>query len=202
MILTVIKIGGSLCGSPRLERLLRAIADIDHVRPVIVAGGGPFADAVRQVQAVMPFDDGLAHRLALDAMGHLAEVFATRHARFVTVSIVEAVGKAHRAGRVPIWHPAELRPGHRDIPESWSITSDSLALWLATRLDAERLVLVKSVDVSPAADAVELARAGHVDDAFPGLAARFKGQVLVAGPAADEDFIGMLGPVRASSATP
>ena len=185
MSLVVIKIGGSLCGSQRLERLLEMLVEPEHQRLVIVAGGGPFADAVRQVQAMMPFDDRLAHRLALDAMTHLAEVLATRHARLILAASFDDIAAAHRQAKVPIWHPAELRSGHPDIAESWEVTSDSLALWLATHLQAEHLVLVKSVDAPEGATSADLTGAGIVDAAFPGYASRYGGRITIAGPALD-----------------
>lgn len=199
MSLTVIKIGGSLCGSARLDRLLRRLADEEGADLVLVAGGGPFADAVRQVQAAMPFDDALAHRLALDAMTHLAEVLATRHPRLVAAGDRAAVASALRQGRLPIWHPAELRAGHPDIAESWGVTSDSLALWLAIELGADRLVLVKSVDVPPEATPMSLAADGTVDTLFPEFAARFGGTIVVAGPADDDRLPAQLAFAREAS---
>lgn len=188
MSLTVVKIGGSLCGSARLDRLLDRLAAEGNVPLVLVAGGGPFADAVRQVQAAMPFDDVLAHRLALDAMTHLAEVLATRHPRLTAVGDRAGIAAALGQGQLPIWHPAELRMGHPDITESWEVTSDSLAAWLATELGADRLVLVKSVDARPGETPASLAQSGIVDTLFPHYAARFAGSVVVAGPSGDDRF--------------
>jgi aspartokinase-like uncharacterized kinase len=192
MSLTVIKIGGSLCGSQRLDRLFETLTGVDQPRLVVVAGGGPFADAVRQVQALMPFDDHLAHRLALDAMAHLAEIFAARHPRLVLVASASAIAAAHDQGRIPIWHPGELRAGHPDIAESWTVTSDSLALWLATRLKADRLVLVKSVDAPDGSTPASLSSAGVVDMAFPEYARRYNGRIVVAGPGSDGRFKALL----------
>jgi 5-(aminomethyl)-3-furanmethanol phosphate kinase len=193
MSLTVIKIGGSLCGSQRLDRLFETLAGVDQPRLVVVAGGGLFADAVRQVQSLMPFDDHLAHRLALDAMTHLAEIFAARHPRLVLVASASAIAAAHDQGQIPIWHPGELRAGHPDIAESWTVTSDSLALWLATRLKADRLVLVKSVDAPGGSTPACLSSAGVVDMAFPEYARRYNGRIVVAGPGSDGRFKALLG---------
>ena len=33
-----------------------------------------------------------------------------------------------------------------DLPASWQVTSDSIAAWVADRVGAERLVLLKAVD--------------------------------------------------------
>lgn len=192
MSLTVVKIGGSLCGSARLDRLLDRLAAEEKEPMVLVAGGGPFADAVRQVQAAMPFDDVLAHRLALDAMTHLAEVLATCHPRLKAVGDRAGVRVALQQGRLPIWHPAELRAGHPDIAESWEVTSDSLAAWLATELGADRLILVKSVDAPADSTPAALSAAGVVDAHFPRHAARFAGSIVVAGPASDDRLAALL----------
>jgi aspartokinase-like uncharacterized kinase len=83
----------------------------------------------------------------------------------------------------------ELRAGHPDIAESWAVTSDSLALWLATRLQADRLVLVKSVDAPAISTPETLAEAGIVDAAFPSFAALYRGTITVAGQASDAELV-------------
>jgi len=58
------------------------------------------------------------------------------------------------------------RPDHQT---NWDVTSDSIALELARRLNAERLVLVKSCEIDPKSSVVELAEAGIVDRRFASL---------------------------------
>jgi aspartokinase-like uncharacterized kinase len=184
--LTVVKIGGSLAQQgERLHRLLAALAAREP-RLVIVPGGGVFADAVRSAQGALGFDDALAHRLALDAMGQMAQVFAALAPGLIVASHLEAIAAAHRAGAVPVWDPVALRSGHPELPETWSVSSDSLALWLATALRAERCVLVKSVDAPQGARPRELARLGIVDAAFPAFAKRFSGEIVLHGPSAGD----------------
>lgn len=182
--LTVIKVGGSLLGSPRLDRVLAMVVAAWYARPVIVAGGGPFADMVRDAQTAKGFDDQLAHRLALQAMGHVATMFAGRNPALVAVNHSSRIAEAHRAGRIPVWQPFELLQGRPEIPENWDVTSDSLALWLATHVGADTAVLVKSRDAF-ASDPAALASAGVVDAAFPSFARRFEGLIEIVGPASD-----------------
>ena len=144
----------------------------------IVPGGGPFADAVRTAQGQLGFDDRLAHRLALDAMGRMAEVFCALEPRLSVAASPEAVADALDGGRSAIWDPVALKAGHPDIAESWEVTSDSLALWLATRLDAGRCILVKSANLPSETDPAILARDGLVDAAFPRFAASYPGAIL------------------------
>jgi aspartokinase-like uncharacterized kinase len=54
------------------------------------------------------------------------------------------------------------------LPESWALTSDSLAAWLAGALGAHRLVLVKHGRFDAAAvDVHDLVARGVVDPLFP-----------------------------------
>jgi aspartokinase-like uncharacterized kinase len=177
-VTTVLKIGGSLEADPaRLRGLLAEVADGTHGRCVVVPGGGTFADAVRADQIRDGFDDAEAHRRALCAMTHMARFFCEQEPR-LTRSIEPWTDEA----AVCIWDPASLRAGHPDIPESWDVTSDSLALWLATRLRARVCVLVKSADAAPEETPDALARRGLVDAAVPAFAARYGGPIAIWGP--------------------
>jgi aspartokinase-like uncharacterized kinase len=179
---TVIKVGGSLLEGGGLRDFLHSL--VTHAKPpyAVVPGGGVFADAVRTAQATLGFDDRHAHRLALDAMGQMAETFAVLEPRLQVVGAPDDFGPVAASGRVPVWTPAALRGGHPAVPESWAVTSDSLALWLAATLDAGSAILVKSIDPPPGWTVRELAARGIVDAAFPGFAARFGGSVDVVGP--------------------
>ena len=174
------KVGGSLVTDRDRLRTVLAACIVDA--PVaVVPGGGPFAEAVRVTQRALGFDDRLAHRLALDAMGRMAEIFCALEPRLTRAASLAEIGAARAAGRSAVWDPAALKAGCPEIPESWDVTSDSLALWLAIRLGAGRCILEKSAPV-PAGDASALAEAGLVDAAFPRFAAAYPGEIVVRGP--------------------
>lgn len=176
----IVKVGGSLSADPaRLRAVLAGLAAGAEGPCIVVPGGGPFADAVRRAQAARGFDDARAHRLALDAMGRMAGVFGRIEPRLTVVQSLDAL--AGFPG-VPVWDPAALKAGRPGIPEAWSVTSDSLALWLATHLHAPRCVLVKSRGRPAGASLADLARDGLVDAAFPGFAAAFPGEIVIRGP--------------------
>jgi aspartokinase-like uncharacterized kinase len=197
--LFVVKIGGSLLGSPRLKGLVKVVTTARSARIVVVPGGGLFADAVRQAQALAGFDDLLAHRLALDAMDHLGEILAAGAPRLVAGASIADFAAIHAAGGTPLWSTAEIRSGHPDIPASWAMTSDSLSLWLAATIGADRLVLVKSLDVATQ-DRDALAAAGILDEGFSAMAARFAGEILLVGPSSDTAFAGLLAPAAEHAA--
>ncbi len=196
--LTVVKIGGSLLAGRRLRAALDALPAGRGI--ILVPGGGLFADAVRAAQRQAGFDDALAHRLALDAMGATAQVLQALRPDLVVLRDLDALPAAARSHRVPVWDPALLRAGHPDIPETWDVTSDSLGLWLARRVGARRLVLLKSVDAPPEADPAALAALGLVDEAFPAFAAGFAGAIEVRGPGRLDDLFDGACPALAAGA--
>jgi aspartokinase-like uncharacterized kinase len=163
----VVKLGGSLIASQHLQAWLTALA-ASRGAAVIVAGGGPFADAVRAAQEQHPFDDRAAHRMAILSMEQYALMLAALEPSLRPAASATAIRAAARAGAAPVWLPARMSFGAPDIPESWEVTSDSLAVWLARRLDLTRVLLVKSAALPVArVPAAELAAVGIVDPMLP-----------------------------------
>jgi dihydroneopterin aldolase len=166
---TVVKIGGSLVRTGEAARLMRSLADHRGLQLAIVPGGGAFADAVRDAQARHGFSDRTAHHLALLAMEMTGRMLADGLAACVVAARAEDFADAWQRGRIAVWAPSCMAASAADVPASWDATSDTLSAWLARHLDAARLVVVKSCDVSDALqrDAHALAAAGVVDPCFP-----------------------------------
>lgn len=175
----VIKIGGSLFESrteqtvaPGLELL--ALIGRARVPIVVVPGGGAFADAVRDEQIRLQLSDPAAHRMALLAMHQMAHAIVDLSpvpGRMRLASSHTEIANALAADHVSVWQPAAMLAHEPDVAEDWTVTSDTLAAWLASRLGARHLVLAKSVSAAPRASAAELAEAGIVDRAFPRMVA-------------------------------
>jgi len=174
----VVKFGGSLHASPRRDPWLSALARWPH-RLTLVCGGGPFADAVRAAQPVMGLSEVAAHGMALLAMEQYALALADLHPALALADDPAQIGAAHVAGRIALWRPYAMVSRADDVEARWQVTSDSLAAWLARRLAADALLVVKSVD---AVSGAELVSRDIVDPAFPAYSAGLG--VYVAGPAA------------------
>jgi aspartokinase-like uncharacterized kinase len=43
-----------------------------------------------------------------------------------------------------VWLPSKMVLADKTIPQNWQVTSDSLSAWLADKIGAEQLILVKS----------------------------------------------------------
>jgi 5-(aminomethyl)-3-furanmethanol phosphate kinase len=163
----VVKLGGSVVRSNELPAWLDAIAA--SPRPIIVVpGGGALADEVRACQASLGFGDAAAHRMALLAMDQLAWAVAGLRPGFAVGATETDLRSALDRGSVAVWAPYVLIAARTDIEESWRLTSDSLALWLAARIGAARCYLTKSIQRQHTRlSAEQLARDGVVDEAFP-----------------------------------
>lgn len=168
----VVKLGGSLLHDPLLPSWLERLATRGAGQTVIVPGGGPFADAARALQKAWRVDDVCAHNMAVLGMAQSARLLHGIEPRLALADAETALRARLAAGRTAIWLPLELQREAPDTLTSWDVTSDSLAAWLALRLGARSLVLVKSCPVPARATPAELATAGIVDRAFPGYAAQ------------------------------
>lgn len=190
--LTVVKLGGSFTFSQHLPNLVNTIV-ASRCPTVIVPGGGPFADTIRELQPRIGFSDDTAHRLALLAMCQYGELLASLHGNLRPVNGVSLLRKALGSGVVPIWMPWPLSDGLEALPASWEITSDSLAAWLAARLNANRLFLMKSVDPPLAPiDMEPLSHTDIVDSALPTFVQTGNFDVFWLGPTSIPHLSGML----------
>src|SRR5277367_1505629 len=139
--LAIVKLGGSHATGPHLKDWLAAIvAEAGTI--AIVPGGGPFADAVRTAQASMGFDDRAAHAMALMAMAQFGCALTNLNPALRLTASHSAILRVLKEGKVPVWSPEPMARAAA-LPETWDLTSDSLAAWLAGVLGADHLLLVK-----------------------------------------------------------
>lgn len=136
----VVKLGGSLYSTPELKLWLHTLAETSLSTPiVIVPGGGPFADQVREAQTHHHFNDTAAHHMALIAMKQFGLMLIALEAKCQLFD-------AHKPEqRLSVWLPDDSLLSEPALTHSWDLTSDSLALWLASKLEAEQLLLVKHI---------------------------------------------------------
>jgi len=140
----VVKLGGSLLGSPELARWLEVLVKFSDGKVVIVPGGGLFADAVREAQQLSKTSDAVAHKLAVIAMDQFGLLLAGMNPALATASSELEIAECGWQHRGIVWLPSKMVLADDTIPKNWQATSDSLSAWLASKLDAEQLILVKS----------------------------------------------------------
>ena len=165
----VVKIGGSMGADPSLPQWLELLTQLGGGRVALVCGGGRFADEVRRTQNLWQFDDLSAHNMAVLGMAQTAYQFHALNPQLQLAARRNDIRRVLLSGRTAVWLPFELQRDEPDATTQWSHTSDSIALDLARRLNAERLTVVKSCTVDPEASLVQLSETGVLDARFPVL---------------------------------
>jgi aspartokinase-like uncharacterized kinase len=144
----VVKLGGSLIGTPTLKAWLDTFTRFGDGKVVIVPGGGIFADAVRDAQIKTGVNDATAHQMAVVAMDQYATLMTGLNPDLVTASSELEIAERGWQHRAVVWKPSAMVLADSDLPMSWDLTSDSLAAWLANKLNAQHLLVVKSIPPS------------------------------------------------------
>jgi aspartokinase-like uncharacterized kinase len=174
--IVVAKVGGSLFDWPELPGRLRAWLDFqvaEGFAPVLVAGGGPFADAVRDLDRLHGLGDIASHDLAIRAMDVTAHALAAMVPGLVVVDGPDGAGDGGEGVPVVAVHRWLFSPNVADaLPARWDVTSDSIAALLAVRLGAARLVLIKSVSIPPESGLPEAVALGLADKYLPTISKR------------------------------
>lgn len=171
-ILWIIKLGGSLLGEPELSHWLETVSRHGDGKVVIVPGGGIFADAVRDAQALSLCSDEVAHRMAVMSMDQYGVMLAGLNPSLVTAESELEIAERGWQHRAIVWLPSKMVMADDAIPKNWQVTSDSLAAWLANKLNAKHLLLVKSVRPQGNPVSIErLIKDGMVDESFADFSA-------------------------------
>jgi aspartokinase-like uncharacterized kinase len=142
---TVVKVGGGLLGKAgTFELVIEALTAFRRARRLVVLpGGGPFADAVRQMFTRIKIGEDAAHWMAVLGMDQYAHALVARIPDAALVDAEAGITAALQSGRLPILAPYRWLRAADPLPHSWEVTSDSIAGWLAGQLGARRVVLIK-----------------------------------------------------------
>lgn len=162
----IVKLGGSLIGSPALKAWLDKLVQFGDGKVVIVPGGGLFADAVRNAQSKTGVDDETAHQMALVAMDQYASLMTGLNPKLALASSELEIAECGWQHRAMVWKPSAMVLAEECLPKTWDLTSDSLAAWLAAKLNAEHLLVVKSVASQVGFGIEDLEANGMLDACF------------------------------------
>lgn len=187
-LIRVVKIGGSLFDLPDLAPKIRSwLAAQTPAHHILIAGGGPLVDQLRELNQRKPIHETAAHWMCIDLMTVTAHLL---HQWLPEIPLIEddrllcqRVGDRACTifGVAPWMRASEHRlPGYR-LPASWDVTSDSIAARLSLVLGADELVFIKSKipHAYRTSDIAHLADEGIVDRLFPQLLPDVKALRLV-----------------------
>ncbi len=166
--LAVVKVGGSLYDLPDLGPRLQAwLQQAPCPDVLLVPGGGPTADVVRNFDRIHQLGEERAHWLALDAL--------QLNAHFLTWLLPSAAVIDHpeqATGGIAILNAFQFLSREKAacvkgrLPHCWAVTSDSIAARAAVVARAAHLILLKSVAMPEGVRWEEAAERGLVDEWF------------------------------------
>ena len=163
----VIKVGGSLFDLPDLAPRLQEWLATLPAEVLLVPGGGPVADTVRQYDRLHQLGEERAHWLALSALALNARFLASLLPRAGIAPHPQACAILWHDGKIPVLDSfsfADADEGQPEcLPYSWAVTSDSVAARAARVAEAGELILLKSVSLPAGIDWLEAGKRGLVD---------------------------------------
>ena len=173
----VIKLGGSLLEYGDLVgKLRRWLAAQSPAHNFLVVGGGAMADAVRQADRLHGLGESPAHWLCVRAMCLNARLIAALLPEAIWATTLNASVAAQRQSHWALVDPwrflreEEPRSAVTPLPQSWDVTSDSIAAQVAVVWHAAELVLLKSALPRATSCLASASAAGYVDRYFPSVA--------------------------------
>ena len=144
----VVKVGGSLAEEPnRLKDLCSKLAEFAKIyKLLVVPGGGLFADAARNVDRLFNLSSKLSHRMAILGMDQFGMLLSQIIPNSCATYLLADAQQLSEIGVVPILLVSRFLFREDPLKNSWDVTSDSIAVYVATRLQATRVLLLTDVD--------------------------------------------------------
>jgi aspartokinase-like uncharacterized kinase len=129
----VVKIGGSLL--QLAERITPVFTDYEVL---LIPGGGVFSDAVRMIYSKHMISDETAHKMAILGM-HQYGLFLS------DISGIQTIDSIKDFNGCAILLPLKIIEDS-DLPESWDVTSDSIACYVARKAGEREFIKLTDVD--------------------------------------------------------
>ena len=145
----VLKVSGHLIKYPNVLRELISTVYNIHRRGLafiaLIPGGSEFADLVRNLQEHVGFNDDVAHWMAIKAMEVYGSYISSMFPGMIE-EVTDLNGVMVVQGKIPLIMPYKIMRSTDELPHSWSVTSDSIALYLTHVLSFDMAILAKMID--------------------------------------------------------
>ena len=138
-MVTVVKIGGSLF--PEYIKELCEHLTKSEEKIVLVNGGGSLTNDIREFNKIFQFSNDINHWNAIKCMDIIGSFIAEENENIVPIRSLEEIEKIHKINKTPLLLTYELMKKEDPLKHSWDVTSDSIACWVANKINAKLLIL-------------------------------------------------------------
>ncbi len=147
--IAIFKIGGKILDNSK--DLINTIAQLTQLyedqiikKILLIPGGGILANFIRELYYEFQIDDDFAHWMAIYSMNYNGVVL---NKKFPHLNSIENLDQLKKEGSYfSIFLPYKYLKNNDELPHSWSVTSDSIALYMAYKLGMNECFLLKDVD--------------------------------------------------------
>ena len=145
---TVIKIGGSLALYQEKLKILCSklrVASKKH-NILVIPGGGEFADVVRVLDKRFTLSDSVSHKMAILGMDQYGFLLSDLIKGSQVINQLKHIQNIFDSHKLPIFLPSNFILRNNPLENSWNVTSDSIAVYIANQLHIRKVILATDVD--------------------------------------------------------
>jgi len=145
----IFKIGGKILeNSKNIESTISQLTQLyeENVlqKILLILGGGSTANFIRKIDEELKLGDDLAHWMAVYSMNYNGIELNRKYPQLECIEELEKFKDAKK--KFCIFLPYTYLRKNDTLPHSWDVTSDSIALYFAYKLQLNRCFLIKDVE--------------------------------------------------------
>jgi aspartokinase-like uncharacterized kinase len=146
---TIFKISGQILDNSK--DLIHTIAQLTQLyednilqKILLIPGGGVLANFVREIYKEFNIGDDLAHWISIYSMNYNGNILRKKFPHIEIIEDLDLIKKKKRLFSIFLPYK-ELRKTDQ-LPHTWDLTSDSIAIYFANKLKLKECFLIKTVD--------------------------------------------------------
>jgi len=145
----VFKIGGKILEDYKnlectISQLKKLYEDNTLQKIIIIPGGGSYANFIRSIDKKLVLGDDIAHWMAILSMDYNGRDLNRLFPDFECIDDFKNIQNAKRI--FCIFLPYNYLRKKDELPHSWDVTSDSIAIYIANKLKLNECYLIKDIE--------------------------------------------------------
>ena len=145
----VFKLGGKILEDYKnlegtISQLKKLYEDNTFQKIIIIPGGGSYANFIRSIDKNLVLGDDLAHWMAIFSMDYNGKELNRKFPDFECIDDFKNIQSAKRI--FCIFLPYNYLRKKDELPHNWNVTSDSIAIYLANKLNLDECYLIKDIE--------------------------------------------------------